>query len=180
MLAYERLNDYKSALAAGRTALQLAPNNLHVLATLANIIANGARPGNADDPLLEESSRYARNVLHGIAVQKIPPSLPMTEWNEIKLRLETSARSALGLVMLRRGQTADAIRELEWVTRHGAETEGVAFLRLGSAYLQAKDDCGAARAFERALELGPDLVRERAAAARKSVSGCPDSPGKSR
>jgi tetratricopeptide (TPR) repeat protein len=175
MMAHQELNDSFSALAAGRTALRLAPNNLHVLATVATLLANHASSQSVTDELLAEACTYARKVLEGLPIQKIPPSLPLAEWNQMKARLETSARAALGLAMLRRGETDSALRELEWVAHQGSEKDGVAFLRLGSAYLQAKNPCAAALAFDRAQALGPAVVRERAAAATKTISDCPSS-----
>jgi tetratricopeptide (TPR) repeat protein len=176
MLAYLQMENYEATLAAGRKALRLSPDSLHVLATLANVIPHGVPPGVTDDARLDEAEGYARQLLRRLPEQKIPRSLAQDEWKRIRLRLEVSAHAAVGLVSLRRAEPKLAIRELEWVTTRSPEADGVQFLRLGSAYAMAKDYCAASRAFERALALGPEPVRRRAQEGKQNLtpmlSGC--------
>ena len=170
MLAYQQLDNYEAAITAGRKALQLQPENLHVLATLANIIPLGVPQGHPGDPRLEEAAGYARQLLSNLAKQKIPRSLPLTEWKSIRLRLEVSAHAAIGLVMLQRGQVKEAIQELKWVTQHDSAADAVHFLRLGTAYGAVGDYCSAATAYHRAAALGPELVTKKAEAAQKNIA----------
>ena len=176
MLAYQQLDNYEAALDAGRKALRLSPDNLHVLAEMANLVPHGVPPDKGDDPRLDEAEGYARRILSRLPELKIPRSLPIEEWKRIRLRLEMSAHSALGLVALARAQPQPAIRELEWVTTRSSDADGVQFLRLGSAYAMAKDFCSASRAFERASTLGPEPVRQRARQGMQNLasrlSGC--------
>jgi tetratricopeptide (TPR) repeat protein len=115
MLAYQQMENYEGTVAAGKKALALDPSNLHVLATLANVIPNPGGGRRPDDEQLEAAAKYARQALGQLTVQKIPRSLDLREWQRIKLKIEVSARAALGLISLLRGQTTDAIRELQWV-----------------------------------------------------------------
>jgi tetratricopeptide (TPR) repeat protein len=170
MLAYQQLDNYEATVAAGKRALQLHPENLHVLATLANVIPLGVPPGRPDDPRLEEAIGYARQLLSRLATQKIPRSFPLTEWRTLKLQLEVSAHAAFGLVMLQQGQAKEAVQELEWVTQHDPAADAVHFLRLGSAYLATRNYCPASGAFQRASALGPKLARKKAEEAQKNIA----------
>jgi len=170
MIAYQQLDDYQGSVAAGKQALALDPGNLHVLATLANVIPNPGDGRAPTDAQLREAASYAQRVLDGVALQKIPRSLDLGEWQRIRLSLEVSARAALGWVALLRGQPREAIRELEWVTGRGGGKDGVQWLRLGAAYVSTIDnECQAARAYERAAALGPEPVRFRATEAIKRL-----------
>lgn len=174
MLAYEQLDNYEGALDAGRKALRLSPENLQVLAALANLLPLGVTPGRSDDPRLDEAETYARRLL--TRLPEAPGTLSTGEWKRNRLRLEVSAHSALGLVFLARSQPQPAIRELEWVTNRSPEADGLQYLRLGSAYTMAKDFCAALPAFERAVNLGPEQVRQKARQGKQNlaplVSGC--------
>ena len=170
MLAYQQLDNYEGTVAAGKSALQLHPENLHVLATLANVIPLGVPPGRPGDPSLEEAIGYARQLLSRLATQKIPRSLPLNQWKTLKLRLEVSAHAAFGLAMLQQGQAKEAIRELEWVTHHDPAADAVHFLRLGSAYVTTGNYCPAYGAFQRAAALGPKVARKKAEEAQKNIA----------
>lgn len=176
MLAYQQMDNYEGTVSAGKSALGLDPDNLHVLVTLANVIPNSGGGRRPDRAQLDEATNYARQALDRLTVQKIPRNLALEEWQGIRLRIEVSARAALGLISLLRGQALEAIRELEWVTGHDPAGDGVQFLRLGSAYASARNYCAAGRAFARAAILGPEPVRVRAVEARKHIaakaSGC--------
>jgi tetratricopeptide (TPR) repeat protein len=175
MLAYEQLDNYQAALDAGRKALHLSPGNLHVLAALANLLPLGVAPDKSDDPRLDEAETYARRLL--ARLPETPGTISTGDWKRARLRLEVSAHSALGLVFCARSQPQAAIREFEWVTNRSPEADGVQYLRLGSAYTMVKDFCAAFRAFERAVTLGPEQVRQRARQGKQNLasllSGCP-------
>src|SRR5256885_7124065 len=49
MLAYEQLDNYEGAVDAGRKAVRLSPENLHILATLANLLPLGVTFGRTDE-----------------------------------------------------------------------------------------------------------------------------------
>ena len=175
MLAYEQLDNYEGAVDAGRKAVRLSPENLHILATLANLLPLGVTFGRTDDPRLDEAERYARRLL--TRLPEPPGTLSNGEWKRTRLRLEVSAHSALGLVFLARSQPQPAILELEWVTNRSPEADGLQYLRLGSAYTMARDFCAALQAFERAVNLGPEPVMQRAKQGEQNlgslISGCP-------
>ena len=168
MLAFEQLDNYEAAVEAGRNALRLSPEDLQVLAALAGLLPLGVAPGRIDDPRLNEAENYARRVL--ARLPENPGTISNGEWKQTRLRLEISAHSALGLVFAGRAQAKEAVRELQWVTSRSPEPGGLNYLRLGSAYTMARDFCAAGQAFDLAVNLGPEPIRQKAVQGKQSLA----------
>lgn len=162
MVSYQVLNEFEGMLRAGEKYLQLLPDNLNALLTLASAIPNGTatRPDAAE--LLAQAKEYARQALRILKRIRIPREISLKEWERLSRQMEAQAHEALGHVAFKRGQIDIAISDFEKATEINPEPQGKQFFRLGVAYAWARKKDLAERALRRAAELGPDLVRQRA------------------
>ncbi len=162
MLSYRELNEFEGMLQAGEKYLQLLPDNLNALLTLASAIPNATaeRPDAAE--LVTQAEEYARRALRLLKQIRIPREISMEDWERFRREMEAQAHEALGHVAVKRGQVNVAVSEFEKATHYSPEPQGKQFFRLGVACAWAGMKDRAERALRRAAELGPDLIRQRA------------------
>jgi Flp pilus assembly protein TadD len=86
----------------------------------------------------------------------------MEQWDLRKRQMQSEAHGVLGVVALQRGQSQEAISELDMAISLAPKLEGVQFLRLGLALASAGKKNDAEQKFRRAAELGPEVVRNAA------------------
>jgi Flp pilus assembly protein TadD len=79
-----------------------------------------------------------------------------------KHQMQSEAHGVLGIVALQRGQSQQAVSELEMAVRLAPKPEGLQFLRLGLALASEGKKNDAEQKFRRAVELGPEPVRNAA------------------
>jgi len=171
MLSYQELNDFDGMLRAGEKYLQLLPDNVNALLTLASAIPNvtAERPDAAD--LVIRAEEYARKALRILKQIRVPREIPLEDWKRLRGQMGAQAHEALGHVALKRGQVEVAVAEFEKATHDNPEAQGKQFFRLGVAYAWAGKNDRAERALRRAAELGPELVRQRALQELEKLEG---------
>ena len=169
MLAFARVHDLDGEMQAGEKALRLQRNNVATLLTLATDIA-GSAAGRPDATLLfQRGAEYAQSALREIGTLRIPKEIPPARWEATKNELEGQAHEALGQIAARQGQPETAVKEFEAAVQNNQSAKGSAFYRLGAAYSTLGKKELAVTAFRRAVELGPDPVREMAQKALRTL-----------
>jgi tetratricopeptide (TPR) repeat protein len=161
MVAYAQMNSFEGTLQAGRTALELLPGNLNTLLTLASAIPDSSTKRDDEADLLREAEGYARQSLQSLATMQIPRQVRMQDWEKMKADMIAQAHEAPGHIATKRGDLSQAITELEMAAYGSPTPSGIHFFRLGVAYAAAGEIEPADKAFQRAVELGPELIRRR-------------------
>lgn len=146
MEAYRTLNERESAIEAGEKALVGAPNNLAVLAQLAYILANSP----ANEQQVTRAEQLAKTEIEVAKVVRVPKSIALEQWEQIRGRLESIAHSALGMVAYKRGDLDDAIHEFETASNLTPARDPALDYRLGILYEARGSAAQAAAEFEKA------------------------------
>ncbi|MGI0085187.1 MAG: hypothetical protein ACREBQ_08905 [Nitrososphaerales archaeon] len=95
MIAYQRLNNFKGVLRAGKEALKLQPDNANTLLTLAAAIPDGVAGKPGAGPLLERANSYARGALQELGRMQIPRAIPLDHWKMMRAEMAAQAHEAL-------------------------------------------------------------------------------------
>lgn len=175
MEAYKALDDFGGVLSSGERVLEILPDNLRALLTLAAAIPNMVRNPAEERVLLDQAESYATRALAVMESKTIPRSIRLKDWRQFRAGMASEAREALGHVAAKRGQIERAVTEFELAVELNPDPEGRQFFRLGAAYAAVGRDSEAADALQRAVALGPELVRQRATQELKTL-GAP-APG---
>lgn len=162
MEAHRQLDDFAGVLSSGERVLQLLPDNLRALLTLAAAIPNAPVEAPRWEMQLDQAEGFARRALEVMDRKEIPKSIGLEEWKAFRAGMASEAHEALGHVATKRGQTERAVREFEQAVRLNPNAEGRQWFRLGIAYALAGRAGEASEALLRAADLGPALVAERA------------------
>jgi tetratricopeptide (TPR) repeat protein len=160
--AFEQLNDFDAMLAAGEKALASDPESVNTLLALAPAMATRAAGRPDRIQLLAQAESYAHRALAEIDKIRVPRELSMEQWDVRKHQMQSEAHGVLGIVALQRGQSQQAVSELEMAVRLAPKPEGLQFLRLGLALASEGKKNDAEQKFRRAVELGPEPVRNAA------------------
>ncbi|MGH9426563.1 MAG: hypothetical protein ACRD2L_09730 [Terriglobia bacterium] len=165
MHAYGRLADYKKMIEAGEKALGVSGHDVDALLSLANAIPNGVSDLATESvALLDKAEGYARKALEEIDRLKATRGVPLERWRKLTGRMRSSAHEALGFVAFKRGRYGESVAELEKsIGLNPDEAGGAVFFRLGIAYLYDGKPLEAQVALERSSQLGPELIRTKAA-----------------
>jgi len=176
-LAYQQTDNFQGVLRAGSKALQLQPDNLNTLLTLASAIPNGVagRPDAAE--LLDQAEEYAQRALQQLTKVIVPREITLERWTVMRGEMEALAHEALGQVAAKRGNLARAMSELEQAAFHNPTPQGSQFYRLGMVYSMLGKNERAEETLRRAADLGPDLIRQLALRELKRLSGAKSSRG---
>jgi tetratricopeptide (TPR) repeat protein len=159
MHAFQQVNAFEGMLRAGSRALQVHPDNLNTLLTLAPAIANAAMQRPDRQSLLAQARTYATDALAAIDKTRLPREMPLEQWQAEKSRMQAQAHETLGVIDLDQADVPGAIQEFETAVALQPSPEGAAYLRLGLAYAEAHRADDARRSLQRAAQLGPDAVR---------------------
>ena len=162
MEAYRRLDDSGGVLRSGEQVLKLLPENLRALLTLASAIPNAVRGGTEDEVLLARAEGYARRALAVMERKRIPRSIRLEDWKLFRAGMASEAHEALGHIAAKRGVIDRAVTEFELAVRTNPNPEGRQYFRLGAAYLGVGRNQDGRIALQRAADLGPALIRQRA------------------
>jgi tetratricopeptide (TPR) repeat protein len=163
--AYRSLGDSANALLAGEKALKAAPDNLLLLTSIAYIIASSTN----DRQQLALAERYARRELELSTKIRIPKSISVTEWEEVRGRQNSMAHAALGLVSYKRGDIATAIKEFETAVKLAPVPDPAQYYRLGMLYRVSGNKSGAIEMLRRAVECNDPSIRPLAESELQSI-----------
>ena len=163
--AYRRLNQGDKAIAAGENALAAAPDNLVVLAELAQVLANAT----TDAKRLARAEQYADKVLTLSRSIRLPKFVTPREWAQTESRVGSMAHAALGLVAHQRGDNARAIREFETAIALAPEPDATQYYRLGMLYRTTGNTAAAKQKLAEAARSGEPAIQELAKRALREM-----------
>ena len=162
MEAFKALDDFGGVLSSGERVLELLPENLRALLTLAAAIPNAVRNATEERDLLDRAESYATRALAVMERNKIPRSIRLEEWKRFRAGMASEAHEALGHIAAKRGQIERAMGEFELAVELNPVPDGRQLFRLGAAYAAVGKASEAGDTLRRAVALGPELVRQRA------------------
>jgi len=163
--AYRRLNQLDKAIAAGEKALAAAPDNLLVLAELAQVLANAT----ADEKRLSRAQQYADKVLTLSKSIRLPKFVTPQEWAQTEARVNSIAHAALGLVANQRGDAAGAIHEFETAIALAPQPDATQYYRLGMLYRATGNNAAAKQKFAEAARSGEPAIQDLAKRALREL-----------
>ena len=171
MEAYKALDEFEGVFSSGERVLELLPENLRALLTLALAIPNTVGNATEGQVLLGQAESYATRALAVMEEKEIPRSIRLKDWKRFRAETASEAYEALGHVAAKRGQIERAVTEFERAVELNPAPEGRQLFRLGAAYAAVGRASEARDALRRATALGPELVRQRAEQELKSLEG---------
>jgi tetratricopeptide (TPR) repeat protein len=163
--ACRSLGDSEKAILAGKKALDVAPDNLVVLANLGYIIASST----TDSQQLDCAERYARRELEVSKTIRLPKRISPGEWDEIQGRLGSTAHATLGLVSFKRGKMVEAVQEFETAIKLTPVPEPAQIYRLGILHRANGNLSRATELLHQAAESDDPTIRELAERELKSL-----------
>jgi tetratricopeptide (TPR) repeat protein len=110
MFACARTQDFECQVASGERALQVQPDNLNVLLTLASAIAYVA---DKRSELFTKAQGFAQEALERVGTIHIPHEISLERWRTLRGEIEAQAHEALGKIAARQGRVETAIAEFE-------------------------------------------------------------------
>ena len=158
--AYRIQRNYDKAVEYGQQALDLNPRDPFALIFVADSLAEGAVPGQADyqEKLAraEEYARRAAEVLPEILAKGTRrPEMPEEEYAMQQKALEAQPHATLGYIYLRQSDYARAIEELKLATElNQYRPNAFDYLRLGVAQFRQKQYAEAEASLQRCVEIG--------------------------
>ncbi len=160
MTAYRGLSDYDGVLTAGAKALELLPDNLNTLITLATVIPNRADGRPDREELLAQAEGYAAAVLSRLRTLTIPAEIPLEQWESRKAEMEAEVREALGHLAVKKGDLEEALRQFITAVETNPRPTPSQWYRLGGTYLMMGQQKKAIEPLRRAAETGDGTVKE--------------------
>jgi tetratricopeptide (TPR) repeat protein len=155
MDAYRSLNDPSGSIQAGQKALQVAPDNVTVMANLAYILADGT----TGKQQLDLAENYARKALAILKTFKVPKRITPEEWKAIRRHVESEVHAALGLIAYKNNDSSSAIREFETSISLAPTPSPTQYYRLGLLYEATGEKTKAIGMFEQAAQLNDPAIR---------------------
>lgn len=155
MDAYRSLNDTAGSIEAGQKALQVAPDNVTVMANLAYILADGT----TDAQHLDLAQQYAHKALTILKTFHVSKRITPDQWNAIRRHAESEVHAALGLVAYKSGDSALAIREFEKSLNLAPAPNPLQYYRLGLLYQATGNKSKAVDMFQHAAQLNDSTIR---------------------
>jgi len=155
MDAYRSLNDTAGSIQAGQKALQAAPDNVTVMASLAYILADGT----TDAQHLDMAQYYARKALTILKTFHVSKRITPDQWNAIQFHVESEVHGALGLVAYKKGDSTLAIREFENSLRLAPAPNPLQYYRLGLLYQETGNKTKAVDMFQHAAQLNDPTIQ---------------------
>jgi tetratricopeptide (TPR) repeat protein len=160
MHAFEDLGDFEGMIEAGQKALLANPDNINTLLTLAPAISNHVAGSGDSDKLLRQAEGYARRILVAVDQIKPPRQIPLEQWEATKRGMQSRAHEVLGVIAINRTQPMIAVDEFKAAINFAPSSEGSLYFRLGVACVYAGERVDARKYLLRAIELGPESVRQ--------------------
>jgi tetratricopeptide (TPR) repeat protein len=144
----------RSAIAAAEKALRLEPDDARALVDIAEVLPSGT-----SEPLtLSRAEGYARKALVELKDMRFSHDVPVSACEDMRSTLLSRAHAALGYVLGKRGELAEAIKELETAVAISPEPTGSELLLAGKLYRLAQRNQDAMKMFRRAAKAGPSAI----------------------
>ncbi|MCI0417971.1 MAG: hypothetical protein L0312_01915 [Acidobacteria bacterium] len=156
MEAYRAIEDADQAIETGEKALEAAPDNLLILASLASILPNGT----SDPQRLARAEECANRIFQVVKTLRLPRQVSLEDWEGLRMRVLSEAHAARGLVAHQRGDMECAIREFEQAVAVRTSPEPAQHYRLGLLYKAKGDHAAARRNLELAAASGNALIQQ--------------------
>jgi len=167
----EQKGDYPATVTYAERILEVQPNNIFALSTLALQTAAHTREFDLDkDEKLAKAEKYANTALANInSAPKIRPDLSDDQWNRIKMDMTAQCHDTLGRIAVLRKKYDVAINEFQEALKDGSSPDSTTVVRLGDAYLQAGKVDDAIAQFDKAMAMpdAPPQVKQ-VASSRKA------------
>jgi tetratricopeptide (TPR) repeat protein len=179
MQACQRTGQFICLLESGEKALKLQPDNLNVLITLASAIPDGAAQRADRSELLRRADDYAHRAINRLGTVHISHEISLDRWRILRGEMEAKAHEALGRVAASGGDLRTALTELELAAYKNPTPQGLQFFLLGVTYRRAGKSEEARTALLRAVELGPDQIRQLASNELQKITRGTPPDGKS-
>ncbi len=161
MEAHRAEDNVEAVLRTGHAVLNLLPDNLRALLTLASAIPNAVVDPESQTRLLERAEAYAKRALVVMEAKKIPRAIPLDQWNGLRAEMGSQAHEAMGHVAAKRGDVGKAVEEFRRAIALSPSEFGRQHYRLGAALARMGKIADSREALLRAVELGPELIRVR-------------------
>lgn len=140
--------------AAGEKALELNPNDLNVMAMLAQTLPRTWNPGRADAAtLLAKAETYAKKTLDAAPALPKPEAMTDESFLSAKNQLLAMAHSGLGLVYFHRQKFAESVPEFEQSVKLVPEPDPVNYYLLGISEENTSHFADAVTAFNKCAEI---------------------------
>jgi tetratricopeptide (TPR) repeat protein len=154
---------FKEAVVAGRKAVELNPRDVEVLLNLARLLALYSAQSENPSVLLTEAEQHAKRALEETPLLRADRRLSLTDWQNLRDKMEASAYFGLGLVSFERENYAESVSAIETAIALNPWDQGELYCWLGKAFMKKGQLNQARGALERAVDLGPEAVRLEAA-----------------
>jgi len=170
MHGYRSLGDAEKTIEAGEKASAANPFDVDTLLTLASVL-----PGHGADTdvekTLERAESYANRALQELSGLKASRAVSLSDWRAFLRRMKASAYESLGVVAFKREQYPESVKSFERCIQENPVAEGSQFFRLGVAYQYTGQKDRAIAALERAIAIGPEIVRAKARVQLQELQG---------
>jgi tetratricopeptide (TPR) repeat protein len=142
------------AIAAAQNALRLEPDDVRALVDIAEVLPTGT----SEILTFSRAEEYARKALVELKDMRFSYDVPVSACEDMRSTLLGRAHAALGYVLGKRGELAQAIAELESAVAISPEPSGSELLLAGKLYRLARRDEDATKMFRRAANAGPSAI----------------------
>ncbi|MBI3664707.1 MAG: tetratricopeptide repeat protein [Acidobacteria bacterium] len=171
-MAYQQKNDFDNMLIAGERTLEVNPDNVGVLITLAAAIPQRTREHDLDkDEKLSKAEKYAtraQTVIPNIA--KPNPQITDDEWTGYKKSAMSQVHEALGRIAFARKNFPAAEKSFQTALELAPQPDAMVLYQLGLTYAAETKYDEAIGAFDRSMALGGVKVGNRDLAAEKKAA----------
>ncbi len=160
MQSYQVKNDFAHMRDFGQQILEIDPNDIPTLITLATALPERTQDSDLDkDQKRASAEAYAKRALEQIDKLPKPAGADATQsaqWDERLNDARSQAHYALGLVCLQRKSYQQAVDEIALAARlqSPSQPDPILFWRLGLANEVNKKDDEALKAYEKSVSLG--------------------------
>lgn len=140
-ISYQQMNDYKNLMTYGERALEVEPDNCHVMLVMSTALARRNRESGFDKE--EELNRAAELANRAIKILANAPRPNVTisddQWEAARKDLISQAHEALGIIASNRKNYEEAVDEYKQSIELNTNPVPVTQVRLGAAYIEVGD-----------------------------------------
>jgi tetratricopeptide (TPR) repeat protein len=180
-LSYQQKNDFENMLIAGERTLEVNPDNVVVLVTLAQAIPQRTREHDLDkEEKLGKAEKYAKRAQTLIPNWNKPnPQISDEDWTGTKKNLMSQTNEALGLIAVARKNFPAAEQAFKQAVEVAPQPEPFTLYRLASVYETEQKYDDAIAVLDKAIAAGGVKVggRDLAAELKTRIAGKKDKAG---